>query len=107
MELGVGSREKIMSEGFRFQRLEIWKRASQLSKILFNLAAELEKKRLYRFAEQLRAATLSITNNIAEGSGSHSKMEFATFLNYSRRSVYEVANILLIMHENGYIVINN
>ena len=72
-----------MSEGFRFQQLEIWKRSSQLSKILFNLAAELEKKRLY------------------------SKMEFATFLNYSRRSVYEVANILLIMHENGYIVINN
>ena len=77
-----------------------------MSKTLFNLAGELEKQRLYRFAEQLRAATLSITNNIAEGSGSYSNVEFATFLNYSRRSIYEVANITLIMYDNGYTVID-
>ena len=50
---------------FRFQDFEIWKKAAYLSSPLFELADELDSKRLYRFAEQLRSATLSITNNIA------------------------------------------
>jgi len=37
---------------------------------------------------------MSITNNIAEGSGSFSQKDFANFLNVSRRSVFECANIL-------------
>jgi len=50
---------------FRFQDLEIWRRGAKISGKLFQLADELEKRRLFRFAEQLRGATLSITNNIA------------------------------------------
>ena|SRR5690348_6514556 len=82
---------------FRFQDLEVWKRAAQFSPELFRLADQLERKRLFRFAEQLRAATLSITNNIAEGSGSTSKIDFANFLNMARRSTFEVANILFLL----------
>jgi four helix bundle protein len=82
---------------FRFQDFEIWKKAASISGALFELADELEKKRFYRFAEQLRAATLSITNNIAEGSGSVSDADFANFLNTARRSVFEVANILILL----------
>ena len=70
-----------------------------MSGSLFDLADDLDTKRLFRFAEQLRAATLSITNNIAEGSGSLSDLDFANFLNTSRRSVFEVANILLILSQ--------
>jgi four helix bundle protein len=49
----------------------------------------------------LRAATLSITNNIAEGSGSVSDADFANFLNTARRSVFEVANILILLTQHG------
>src|SRR4051812_11656788 len=75
---------------FRFQDLQIWKKGATLSAPLFQLADHLEQRKLYRFAEQLRAATLSITNNIAEGSGSNSDTDFANFLNIARRSVFEV-----------------
>src|SRR4051812_115635 len=68
---------------------------------------ELDRKHKYRFAEQLRAATLSITNNIAEGSGSTSKVDFANFLNTARRSVYKVANILILLGRNGYLVMKD
>jgi four helix bundle protein len=68
-----------------------------LSGPLFDLADELDNKRLFRFAEQLRSATLSISNNIAEGSGSVSDSDFANFLNTARRSVFEVANILILL----------
>ena len=79
---------------FRFQDMQIWQRAAAFSPGLFHLADQLEKQRLFRFAEQLRGAVLSITNNIAEGSGSVSQIDFANFLNTARRSTFEVANIL-------------
>jgi four helix bundle protein len=82
---------------FRFQDTAIWQRGAEVSDPLFKLADQLESKRLFKFAEQLRAATLSITNNIAEGSGSVSDNDFAHFLNMSRRSIFEVANILLLL----------
>jgi len=88
---------------FRFQELEIWKRAAEFSSNLFRLADQLEKRRLFRFAEQLRPAVLSITNNIAEGSGSVSRVDFANFLNTARRSTFEVANILFPLSKDGYI----
>jgi len=88
---------------FRFQELEIWQRGAAISGNLFKLADALENRKLFRFAEQLRGATLSITNNIAEGSGSVSDADFASFLNFARRSVFEVANMLILFSREGYL----
>ena len=87
---------------FRFEDLEVWKAASSLTGELFALANRLEDRKCFRFAEQLRGATLSITNNIAEGSGSVSQQDFASFLNIARRSVFETANMLMILLQHGY-----
>lgn len=84
---------------FRFEDLQIWKDSITITKDLFKIGNKLEEKKLYRFAEQLRAAALSITNNIAEGSGSYSDKEFAQFLNIARRSIFECVNILIILFE--------
>lgn len=51
---------------FRFQDLEIWQLAKKLAVKFHKVADRLEKRKLYRYAEQLRAAGLSISNNIAE-----------------------------------------
>jgi four helix bundle protein len=88
---------------FRFQDLEIWQLAMEVADRLFDIADELEKKRLYRFAEQLRGAGMSTTNNIAEGSGSFSKKEFRNFLNIARRSTFENANIVLLLRRRSLI----
>jgi four helix bundle protein len=93
----------MIEKQFRFQDMEIWKHAADFSSQLFGVADQLDERRLYRFGEQLRAATLSITNNIAEGSGSLSEIDFANFLNMARRSTFEVANILLVLGNNGYL----
>lgn len=63
---------------------------------LHKLADNLDKKRLYRYAEQLRGAGLSLTNNIAEGSGSVHTREFQQFLNIARRSLFEDASMLMV-----------
>lgn len=86
-----------MTIKFRFQDLKIWQLAIQIANELFDIADELENKRLYRFAEQLRGSGMSMSNNIAEGSGSSSKKEFIQFLNIARRSTFENANILILL----------
>ncbi len=82
---------------FRFEDLEIWKISIEILDMCMEISETLEQAHLYRFAEQLRAAGLSISNNIAEGSGSNYDKEFYKFLNYSRRSAFEVANIILYL----------
>jgi len=82
---------------FRFQDLRIWQLAIEIADQLFDIADELEQRRLYRFAEQLRGAGMSMPNNISEGSGSSSKKEFIQFLNIARRSTFENANILILL----------
>jgi len=52
--------------------------AIEVADLLFDVADELETKKLFRFAEQLRGAGLSMANNIA------------------RRSTFENANMLII-----------
>jgi four helix bundle protein len=88
---------------FRFQDLEIWQKAIEIGDCLLDIADELEEKKKFRFAEQLRGAALSISNNIAEGSGSDSDREFAQFLNFAKRSCFEDANMLIVFCRRGLI----
>ncbi|MGA7838995.1 MAG: four helix bundle protein [Ignavibacteriaceae bacterium] len=81
----------------------IWKESIEIGNSLFDIADELEKRKLYRFAEQLRGAGMSMSNNIAEGSGSTSKKEFKQFLNIARRSTFENANILIILNRRNIV----
>ena len=88
---------------FRFQDLKIWQLAIQIAQELFDIADELEKKKLYRFADQLRGSGMSMSNNIAEGSGFISNKEFKQYLNIARRSTFENANILILLQKRELI----
>jgi four helix bundle protein len=88
---------------FRFEDLEIWQLAVELAVKLDALATKLERKRLYRYAEQLRGAGLSLPNNIAEGSGSIHSKEFKQYLNISRRSLFEDASMILTFERLGHL----
>ncbi len=90
-----------MRPHFRFEDLEIWQVAKGLAVRFHQLADMLDKRRLYRYAEQLRAAGLSLTNNIAEGSGSIHAQEFKQFLNIARRSLFEDASMLMVFESLG------
>lgn len=82
---------------FRFEDLEVWQLVIDIGNKLFDLADHLENRKLFRFAEQLRGSGMSLSNNIAEGSGSYAQREFRLFLNYSRRSCFECANIISVL----------
>ncbi len=84
---------------FRFEDLEIWQLAKKLAIKFHKVADRLEQKKLYRYAEQFRAAGLSVSNNIAEGSGSIHPKEFNQFLNIARRSLFENASMILVFYD--------
>lgn len=91
-----------MRRVFRFENLEIWKIAIEITDELFLIVDFLESQKLYRFADQLRGAGMSLSNNIAEGSGDGNK-EFQKFLRYARRSAFECANILILLERRKLI----
>ena len=82
---------------FRFQDLRIWQLSIEIANELFDIADELERRKLYRFTDQLRGSGISMSNNISEGSRSSSKKEFKRFLDFARRSTFENANILIVL----------
>lgn len=88
---------------FRFQDLHIWQFAIEITDDLLDISDSLESRKLFRFAEQLRAAAMSMSNNIAEGSGSTSNRDFNNFLNISHRSTFENANILILLNRRKLI----
>lgn len=87
---------------FRFQELLIWQKAADLGVAIDELSEILDERRKYRFAEQLRAAALSISNNIAEGSGSNSNADFRKFLYIARKSAFESASMLFTLTRRQY-----
>jgi len=95
-------REESMAK-FRFQDMEIWQRAVEIGNRLLDIADDLEQRKLYRFADQMRGAALSVSNNIAEGAGSDSNKEFAQFLNIAKRSCFEDANMLIVFEQRKLI----
>ncbi len=48
-------------DDFRFEKLDIWKESIDISDSLFDYAEKADEKRFYKFAEQLRSATMSIS----------------------------------------------
>lgn len=81
---------------WRFEDLEVWNHAAGLATEFHRISVRLDQRRLFRYADQLRGAGLSVANNIAEGSASPHPAEFGQFLNIARRSLFETASMILI-----------
>ncbi|MEO5906870.1 MAG: four helix bundle protein [Saprospiraceae bacterium] len=86
-----------MAKYFRFEDLDIWKEAIQISIILLDIADGLEEKKLWRFTDQLRGVSLSIPNNISESTGSNMIGEQRAALRVAKKESFEAANILVIL----------
>jgi len=88
---------------FRFEELEIWKLAIEYGNELYNIADKFPSKELYGLGSQLRRAAVSISNNIAEGSGASTNKDFCFFLDTSIKSTLETVNILYFAQIRKYL----
>lgn len=84
----------------RFEDLIAWQKGRELNREIFK---EFKSIRDFTFRDQLLRASLSVTNNIAEGFERGSNKELRQFLIISRGSAAEVRSMLYIAQDNNYI----
>jgi four helix bundle protein len=87
----------------KFEDLEIWQLARQLENKIFE---ETEKGKLskdYKLKDQMNASSGSIMDNIAEGFGRASRLEFVQFLSISNGSGSELQSQLYRCLDRKYI----
>jgi four helix bundle protein len=81
---------------FRFEQLKVWHKAIELYDVVDGLADRFPPKARFGLADQFRRAALSISSNIAEGSGRETPKEFRHFLSVAKGSAYETVSISCI-----------
>ena len=82
-----------------FRDLIVWQRSIQVCVAIYGLTRGFPAEEQYGLKSQLRRAAVSISSNIAEGSGRRSTGEFIQFLGMARGSNYEVQTQLVLAEE--------
>ena len=83
--------------------LIVWQRAKKLVGICYRLAALLPDEERYEMRRQLRRAAVSVPNNVAEGHGRLSRVDYARHVSIARGSLMEVESLLELAVEVGYV----
>ncbi|MCC6866419.1 MAG: four helix bundle protein [Ignavibacteria bacterium] len=81
----------------RFEDLEVYKNALDISVYVYELTSQGKLSKDYGLKDQLTRAAVSISNNIAEGFEYDNKKDFIKFLRYSKGSTGEVRNMLNLL----------
>ena len=88
---------------FRFEQLEIWQLAITYGSKLYGFANTLPKEELFGLSSQLKRAAVSISNNIAEGSGGTTNRDFSHFIDIAIKSSLETVSLLQFCKEREFI----
>ncbi len=82
-----------------FEELRIWQDAQEIALAVYAL---LKDNKDYGFRDQIQRASISISNNIAEGGGYNSDKTMIRYLRIARGSCNEVRNMLYLCPKLGY-----
>jgi len=92
-----------MSGFQRFEDIEAWQKARELTKQIYALSNDGQFARDFGLRDQIRRASVSIMSNIAEGFGRGGNKEFAQFLSTAKGSASEVQAQLYVALDANYI----
>jgi four helix bundle protein len=92
-----------MSYTFYFEKLEVWKEGKDLAKKIYKLTDSFPNEEKFGAISQLRRSSLSISNNLAEGSSRNSKKDQANFTTIAYSSLMETLNLLIFSLEMDWI----
>ena len=83
-----------------FEDMEVWQSAKTLA---LDVYSDFKGIKDFSFADQVKRAAISISNNIAEGSGRSSKIEFARFLDIAKGSAAEVRSMYRVAQDLQFV----
>lgn len=86
-----------------FRKLTIWNEAITFATKVYAMCKKFPKEEQFALTSQLHRASVSVSANIAEGAGRHSRADFAHFLDVAQGSLNEVQSLVEIAKEVGYI----
>lgn len=92
-----------MKTRFRFEKLEVWQEARATNRVIYRLARKFPRNEMFAMTSQIRRAAISISSNIAEGSGRNSDKDFAHFLEQAYGSLMETASIFYLALDENYV----
>ena len=87
----------------KFEELHVFKRAVDLVVDVYAVTGEFPKQELYGMTSQLRRASLSVVNHIAEGQGRLTYGEWRQMLSQARGSLFEIQAQLIASERLGFI----
>lgn len=84
---------------FSFEKLDVWKDAKDFVVKIYQLTEVYPNDEKFGLISQIRRASLSVTNNIFEGTSRWSSKEKIRFIEIAFSSLMEVLNCLIISKE--------
>jgi four helix bundle protein len=87
----------------RFEDIEAWKVARDLTREIYRVTSEGRFARDIGLCNQIRNASVSIMSNIAEGFERDGNKEFGNFLSIAKGSAGEVRSQLYVAADQSYI----
>jgi four helix bundle protein len=98
------AQDEAQEEAFlTFEDLEVYKKAMQFRKAMYGVTRRLPDFEKYELASQIRRASVSLTNNIAEGHGRFHYLEQLKFLFLARGSLQELIDNLNVCEDESYL----
>ena len=73
----------------KFEDLEVWQMARKYASSIYQLTLQEKFSKEYKFEDQIKNSSGSVMDNIAEGFGRESRLEFINFLGIAKGSLYE------------------
>lgn len=77
---------------FRFEKLDVWHKAIEHANRVYELTRKFPVDERFGLTSQMRRSAVSVSSNIAEGSGRTSDTGFARFLEIAYGSLMEVVS---------------
>ena len=93
-----------MSGFQRFEDVEAWQLARELTQRVYAASRSSEFSRDFALRDQIRRACISVTSNIAEGFERRTRAEFARFLDIAKASNAEVRSQPYVALDEAYLV---
>ncbi|TGV01929.1 four helix bundle protein [Flavivirga rizhaonensis] len=84
---------------FSFEKLSVWQKSRKLAVKIYKLTKNFPEDERYGLISQMRRCTVSISSNIAEGTGRHSAKDKARFTEIAFSSALELLNQIIISND--------